>query len=402
MRTDLYQGHDYYLLDDLLTEEHKLIRETAREWVKKEVSPIIEEAAEKCEFPRHLLPGLGEIGAFGPYIPAEYGGPGLDQVSYGILMQELERCDSGLRSTASVQSSLVMYPIWRYGSEEQKQKYLPKLATGEMMGCFGLTEPDHGSNPGGMTTNFKEDGDHVILNGAKMWTTMAHIADYVILLTRTDPDVPKHKGLTFFLVPFDTPGIEIQPVPTMATERSNATFYDDVRLSDDWRVGEVNGGWAVMKTALKYERGIAGGQFMSPPVIDAGIDWATNHERADGTRPIDDPAVRERLIRAQIDVEVCRGFAYHCADLANEGAMFGVEGSMTKLFASETFKRHCREIHDMMGAEGLVTLESPEAHRGGLIEEALRHSPVTAIYGGTSEINRNMVAEGFLGLPRAR
>ena len=159
MRTDLYQGHDYYLLDELLTEEHKLIRETAREWVKKEVSPIIEDAAEKCEFPRHLLPGLGEIGAFGPYIPAEYGGPGLDQISYGIIMQELERCDSGLRSTASVQSSLVMYPIWRYGTEEQKQKYLPKLATGEMMGCFGLTEPDHGSNPGGMTTNFKEDGD---------------------------------------------------------------------------------------------------------------------------------------------------------------------------------------------------------------------------------------------------
>ena len=237
---------------------------------------------------------------------------------------------------------------------------------------------------------------------AKMWTTMAHIADYVILLTRTDPDVAKHKGLTFFLVPFDTPGIEIQPVPTMATERSNATFYDDVRLSDDWRVGDVNGGWAVMKTALKYERGIAGGQFMSPPVIDAAVDWATSHVREDGTRPIDDPAVRERLVRARIDVEVCRGFAYHCADLANEGAMFGVEGSMTKLFASETFKRHCREAHDMMGAEGLLTLESPEAHREGLIEEALRHSPVTAIYGGTSEINRNMVAEGHLGLPRAR
>ncbi|MGB1944363.1 MAG: acyl-CoA dehydrogenase family protein, partial [Flavobacteriales bacterium] len=186
MRTDLYQGHDYYLLDELLTEEHKLIRETAREWVKKEVSPIIEDAAEKCEFPRHLLPGLGEIGAFGPYIPAEYGGPGLDQISYGIIMQELERCDSGLRSTASVQSSLVMYPIWRYGTEEQKQKYLPKLATGEMMGCFGLTEPDHGSNPGGMTTNFKEDGDDVILNGAKMWISNAPFADIAVVWAKNE------------------------------------------------------------------------------------------------------------------------------------------------------------------------------------------------------------------------
>ena len=144
VKTDLYQGHDYYMMDDLLTEEHKLIRDAARAWVKQEVSPIIEDAAETQVFPKHILPGLGAIGAFGPYIPEEYGGAGLDQISYGIIMQELERCDSGLRSTASVQSSLVMYPIWKYGSEEQKMKYLPKLATGEMMGCFGLTEPDHG------------------------------------------------------------------------------------------------------------------------------------------------------------------------------------------------------------------------------------------------------------------
>lgn len=147
MRTDLYQGHDYYLMDELLTDEHKLIRDAAREWVKKEVSPIIEEAAENCKFPQHLLPGLASIGAFGPYIPEEYGGAGLDQIAYGLIMQELERCDSGLRSTASVQSSLVMYPIWKYGSEEQRKKYLPKLASGEWIGCFGLTEPDHGSNP---------------------------------------------------------------------------------------------------------------------------------------------------------------------------------------------------------------------------------------------------------------
>ena len=188
VKTDLYQGHDYYMMDDLLTEEHKLIRDAARSWVKQEVSPIIEEAAETQVFPKHLLPGLGEIGAFGPYIPEQYGGAGLDQISYGLIMQELERCDSGLRSTASVQSSLVMYPIWKYGSEEQRMKYLPKLATGEMMGCFGLTEPDHGSNPGGMITNFKDagDGENVILNGAKLWISNAPFADIAVVWAKDE------------------------------------------------------------------------------------------------------------------------------------------------------------------------------------------------------------------------
>ena len=153
MKQDLFQAPDYFNMDELLTDEHKLIRESAREWVKKVISPIIEEACQKAEFPKQILSGLAEIGAFGPYIPQEYGGAGLDNISYGIIMQELERGDSGVRSTASVQSSLVMYPIYQYGNEEQRKKYLPKLATGELMGCFGLTEPDHGSNPGGMTTN---------------------------------------------------------------------------------------------------------------------------------------------------------------------------------------------------------------------------------------------------------
>ena len=147
MAQDRYQFHDYYLLDELLTEEHVLIRNSVREWVKREVSPIVEDACQKAEFPKQWIKGLAGIGAFGPYLPEQYGGGGLDQISYGIIMQELERGDSGLRSTASVQSSLVMYPIYTYGSEDQRMKYLPKLASGEWMGCFGLTEPDHGSNP---------------------------------------------------------------------------------------------------------------------------------------------------------------------------------------------------------------------------------------------------------------
>lgn len=161
MSTDQFQAPDYFHLDDLLTEEHKLVRDAARDWVKRSVSPIIEEACQKAEFPTQIIGGLADIGAFGPYIPEEYGGAGLDQISYGLIMQELERGDSGVRSTASVQSSLVMYPIYKYGSEEQRQKYLPKLATGEMVGCFGLTEPDFGSNPSGMVTNIKDMGDQI-------------------------------------------------------------------------------------------------------------------------------------------------------------------------------------------------------------------------------------------------
>ena len=186
MKADQFQAPDYYNLDELLSDEHKMVRDASREWVKRDVSPIIEEAAQEAKFPKQLIKGLAEIGAFGPYIPEEYGGAGLDQISYGLIMQEIERGDSGIRSTASVQSSLVMYPIFKYGSEEQKKKYLPKLASGEMIGCFGLTEPDHGSNPGGMTTNFKDKGDHYLLNGAKMWISNSPFADIAIVWAKNE------------------------------------------------------------------------------------------------------------------------------------------------------------------------------------------------------------------------
>src|ERR1700744_870481 len=185
-KTDLFESPDYYLVDELLTDEHKLIRQSVRDWAKKEVSPIIEDYAQRAEFPKQLLTGLPESGAFDPTIRVECGGAGLDYMAYVIIMKEIERGDSGIRSTASVQGSLVMYPIYAYGSEEQKRKYLPKLASGELMGCFGLTEPDHGSDPGGMTTNFKDAGDHYVLNGAKIWISNAPFADIAIVWGRNN------------------------------------------------------------------------------------------------------------------------------------------------------------------------------------------------------------------------
>src|ERR1051326_3758054 len=180
-RTDLFQSPDYFIVDELLTEEQKLIREAVRNYVKKEISPIIEDYAQRAEFPQQIVRQLGELGCFGPTIPQEYGGGGLDYISYGLMMMELERGDSGIRSTASVQGSLVMYPIYAFGSEEQKKKFLPKLASGEWLGCFGLTEANHGSDPGGMTSNFQDKGDHFLLNGSKMWISNAPFSQVAVI-----------------------------------------------------------------------------------------------------------------------------------------------------------------------------------------------------------------------------
>ncbi len=234
-----FSSPDFYKIDDLLTEEHKLIRESTRSWVNKAVSPIIEEYAQKAEFPSELISGLAEIGAFGSYIPTKYGGAGLDQISYGLMMQEIERGDSGIRSTASVQSSLVMYPIWKFGSDEQKEKFLPKLASGEMMGCFGLTEPDHGSDPGGMTTNFKSDGDYVILNGGKLWISNSPFADIAIVWAK-DEDKRIHgliveRGMEGFSTP------ETHNKWSLRASSTGELIFDNVRVPKKNILSEKSG-----------------------------------------------------------------------------------------------------------------------------------------------------------------
>ena len=352
MRTDLYQGHDYYLLDELLTEEHKLIRETAREWVKKEVSPIIEEAAEKCEFPRHLLPGLGEIGAFGPYIPAEYGGPGLDQISYGIIMQELERCDSGLRSTASVQSSLVMYPIWRYGTEEQKQKYLPKLATGEMMGCFGLTEPDHGSNPGGMTTNFKEDGDDVILNGAKMWISNAPFADIAVVWAKNEAG--RIKGIVV------ERGMEGFSTPTMHGKWSLRASDTGELIFDNVRVPKANillgrDGLGAPLSCLDSARyGIAWG------AIGAALDCYDtalrySKERTQFDRPIGQFQLQQKKLAEMItEITKAQLLTFRLGQLRDEAKATSAQISMAKRNNVDMALTVARDARQMLGGMGIT------------------------------------------------
>ena len=205
MSSSNYTALDYFNLDELLSEEHKIIRSSIRDWVNRSVKPIIEDYAQRAEFPIHLFKEMGDLGAFGPYLPEQYSCAGLDQMAYGLIMQELERGDSGIRSAASVQSSLVMYPIYAFGSEEQRQRYLPQLAKGELIGCFGLTEPNHGSNPGGMETRLRDAGDHVILNGAKMWITNAAIADIAVVWAKDEQGIIRglivEKGMKGFTAP---------------------------------------------------------------------------------------------------------------------------------------------------------------------------------------------------------
>lgn len=352
MRTDLYQGHDHYLMDDLLTEEHKLIRETAREWVKKEVSPIIEDAAEKCEFPRHLLPGLGEIGAFGPYIPEAYGGPGLDQISYGLIMQELERCDSGLRSTASVQSSLVMYPIWKYGTEAQKQKFLPKLATGEMMGCFGLTEPDHGSNPGGMTTNFKEDGDDVILNGAKMWISNAPFADVAVVWAKNEEG--RIKGILV------ERGMEGFSTPTMHGKwslRASDTgelIFDNVRVPKSNILTERDGLGAPLSCLDSARYGIAWG------AIGAALDCYDtalrySKERIQFGRPIGQFQLQQKKLAEMItEITKAQLLTHRLGQLRDEGRATSPQISMAKRNNVDMALTVARDARQMLGGMGIT------------------------------------------------
>lgn len=388
MRTDLYQGHDYYLLDDLLTEEHKLIRETAREWVKKEVSPIIEDAAEKCEFPKHLLPGLGEIGAFGPYIPEEYGGPGLDQISYGLIMQELERCDSGLRSTASVQSSLVMYPIWRYGSEEQKQKYLPKLATGEMMGCFGLTEPDHGSNPGGMTTNFKEDGDHVILNGAKMWISNAPFADIAVVWAKNEAG--RIKGIVV------ERGMEGFTTPTMHGKwslRASDTgelIFDNVRIPKSHILPGRDGLGAPLSCLDSARYGIAWGAIGAAlDCYDTALRYAK--ERIQFDRPIGQFQLQQKKLAEMItEITKAQLLTFRLGQLRDEGRATSSQISMAKRNNVDMALTIARDARQMLGGMG-ITGEYP-------IMRHMMNLESVVTYEGTHDIHLLITGLDITGL----
>src|SRR6478609_4036904 len=254
---DRFEAPDYYQLDDLLNNEQKLVRNATRDFVKKEISPIIEDCCQKAEFPKHIVKKFGEIGAFGPFIPETYGGGGLDYVSYGLMMQEIERGDSGMRSTASVQGSLVMYPIYKYGSEEQKKKYLPKLAKGEMLGCFGLTEPDHGSNPSNMVTNIKDKGDHYLLNGAKMWISNSPLADIAVVWAKNEEGRIKGVIVERGMEGFTTP--ETHGKWSLRASITGELVFDNVKIPKENILPKADGLSGPLKCLDSARYGIAWG-----------------------------------------------------------------------------------------------------------------------------------------------
>lgn len=352
MRTDLYQGHDYYNMDDLLSEEHKLIRETARAWIKKEVSPIIEKAFEDGKFPQHLLKGLGEIGAFGPYIPVEYGGAGLDQISYGILMQELERCDSGLRSTSSVQSSLVMYPIYKYGNEEQREKYLPKLATGEYIGCFGLTEPDFGSNPGGMVTNFKDMGDHYLLNGAKMWISNAPFADIAVVWAKNEEGRIHGLVVERGMEGFSTPTMDGKW--SLRASDTGELIFDNVKVPKENLLPNKSGLGGPLGCLDSARYGIAWGAIGAAlDCYDVALRYAK--ERVQFDRPIAGFQLQQKKLAEMItEITKAQLLTLRLGQLRNEGKATSAQISMAKRNNVDMALSIAREARQILGGMGII------------------------------------------------
>ena len=372
MAKDRFQYHDYYQVDELLSEEHKLVRDSVREWVKKEVSPIVEDYCQRAEFPRQWIKGLGEIGAFGPYIPTEYGGGGMDQIAYGLIMMELERGDSGLRSTASVQSSLVMYPIFTYGSEEQKRKYLPKLATGEMMGCFGLTEPDHGSNPAGMITNIKDKGDHYLLNGAKMWISNAPFADIAVVWAKDEEGVIRGLIVERGMAGFSTP--ETHGKWSLRASATGELVFDNVKVPKENLLPNVKGLKGPLGCLNSARYGIAWGAIGAAlDCYDSALRYSK--ERIQFGRPIGGFQLTQKKLAEMItEITKAQLLCWRLGVLKNENRARPQQISMAKrnnVNMALQIAREARQIHGGMGITGeypimrhMMNLESVITYEG--------------------------------------
>jgi len=352
MKPDLFQAPDYFLLDELLTEEHKMVRDAAREWVKREVSPIIEDYAQKAEFPNQIIKGLADIGAFGPYIPEEYGGAGLDQISYGLIMQEIERGDSGVRSTASVQSSLVMYPIWKYGNEEQKMKYLPKLASGEFMGCFGLTEPDFGSNPGGMVTNFKDKGDHYLLNGAKMWISNAPFADIAVVWAKNEEGRIHGLIVERGMEGFSTP--ETHNKWSLRASATGELIFDNVKVPKENLLPNKSGLGAPLGCLDSARYGIAWGAIgAAMDCYDTALRYAK--ERVQFDKPIAATQLQQKKLAEMItEITKAQLLTWRLGVLRNEGKATSAQISMAKRNNVDMAINIAREARQILGGMGIT------------------------------------------------
>lgn len=389
MASDLFESPDYYGIDELLSEEHKLVRAATRDWVKKEVSPIIEDYAQKAEFPTQLIKGLAEVGAFGPYIPAEYGGAGLDQISYGLMMQEIERGDSGVRSTCSVQSSLVMFPIFAYGSEEQKQKFLPKLASGEFLGSFGLTEPNFGSNPSGMITNFKDMGDHYLLNGAKMWISNAPFADVAVVWAKNEEGrihgIIVERGMEGFTTP------ETHNKWSLRASATGELVFDNVKVPKNNLLPGRSGLGAPLSCLDSARYGIAWGAVgAAMDCYDTALRYAK--ERIQFDKPIAGFQLQQKKLAEMItEITKAQLMVWRLGTLKNEGKATTAQISMAKRNSVEIALKIAREARQILGGMGITGDYSIMRHMMNL------ESVVT--YEGTHDIHLLITGMDITGIP---
>lgn len=377
MGKDLFQSPDYFLLDELLTEEHRLIRDAVRQWVKKEISPVIEDYCQQAAFPSQIIKGLGQLGCFGPTIPTEYGGGGMDHIAYGLMMQELERGDSGVRSTASVQGSLVMYPIYAFGSEEQKRKYLPKLATGEQMGCFGLTEPDHGSNPAGMLTHYKDAGDDVILNGSKMWISNAPFADIAVVWAKDEQGDIRGIIVERGMEGFSTP--ETKGKWSLRASATGELVFDNVRVPKTQILPGVKGLKGPLSCLSSARYGIAWGVVgAAMDCYDTALRYAK--ERIQFDRPIAGFQLTQKKLAEMItEITKAQLLNWRLGVLKNEGKATPAQVSMAKRNSCEIAANIVRDARQILGGMG-ITGEYPIMRHMMNLESVIT-------YEGTHEIH---------------
>src|SRR6187431_1671999 len=353
LKQDLYEQPDFYCIDDLLTEEHKLVRSSVRDFVKKEISPYIEDWAQRAHFPYEIVKKFGDVGAFGPTLPVEYGCGGLDYISYGIIMQEIERGDSGMRSTASVQGSLVMYPIYKFGSEAQRKKYLPKLASGEWLGCFGLTEPDHGSNPGGMVTNIKDKGDHFLLNGAKMWISNAPFADVAVVWAKDESGTIQGLIVERGMEGFSTP--ETHGKWSLRASATGELVFDNVQVPKENILPNVKGLKGPLGCLNSARYGISWGAIgAAMDCYDSALRYSK--ERKQFGRPIASFQLQQKKL-AEMVTEITKAqlLTWRLGTLMSEGRATAAQISMAKrnnVDMALTIAREARQMHGGMGITG--------------------------------------------------
>jgi glutaryl-CoA dehydrogenase len=388
MSTDLFQSPDYFQVDELLTEEQKLIRETVRAYVKKEISPIIEDYAQRAEFPQQIVKQLGELGCFGPTVPVEYGGGGLDYISYGLMMQELERGDSGVRSTASVQGSLVMFPIYAYGNEAQRKKYLPKLASGEWLGCFGLTEPNHGSDPSGMLTTIKDAGSHVILNGAKMWISNAPYAQVAVVWAKDEAGIVRGIIVERGMEGFTTPTTHGKW--SLRASATGELVFDHVKIPKENILPNVQGLKGPLSCLTKARYGIAWGAVgAAMDCYDTALRYAK--ERIQFDKPIGAFQLQQKKLAEMItEITKAQLLNWRLGVLMNENKVTPAQVSMAKRNACEIAQHISRDARQMLGGMGITGEYSIMRHMMNI------ESVIT--YEGTQDIHLLITGMDVTGL----